>query len=90
MSAQKCAVINCTEYAEGDTTPPLCGVHLDLDILIDFTLARGQQPSLEAIQKHYLTGRSASSIWSLTYEQIPHHLPAVLAARLARQQEAQK
>jgi hypothetical protein len=80
--SQKCIVADCPEFSEGDTSPPLCALHLDLDILVDFTLARQEQPTLKNIQKNYLIGRSNSDFWTLTYEQIPAHLNAVLAARL--------
>lgn len=85
---QKCSIPNCTELADGFTTPPLCPIHLDLDTLIDFTIDRAEPPTLENITKYYELGRRNVNTWQLTAEQIPEQLPLVLAA--IYQTEAQK
>jgi hypothetical protein len=81
MTAQKCTY--CSDFAESDTTPPLCPVHLDLDILVDFTLGKKERPTLETIQRHYrfATGNNGGSSWSLTGDQIARLLPGYLAGR---------
>jgi hypothetical protein len=81
MSGQKCTIPDCINCAEGDTNPPLCSLHLDLDILVEFTVSRKEEPTLATIQNHFLAARSASSFWTLTHGQIAVELPAVLEAR---------
>lgn len=88
MTHQKCSIPNCPELADGHTTPALCAAHLDLDVLIDFTLSHDEPATVENITKYYLMGRQNTNYWSLTPEQIPEQLPAVLAA--IYQTEAQK
>lgn len=84
MSNQQCTIETCTAFAEGFTTPPLCSLHLDLAVLVDFALARGEEATPETIQKHYRRGcQNSTHLWTLTAADIPAHLPAVLSARQA-------
>lgn len=77
----KCNIPNCPELAEGDTNPPLCPMHFDLDLLLDFVQARGDEPSIEKVQEHFRRARSNSSFWTLTEAQIPELLPDFLAQK---------
>lgn len=81
MNDQHCTIETCQNFAEGFTTPPLCSLHLDLAVLVDFALARGEEATPETIQKHYQRGcQNSSHLWTLTAADIPAQLPAVLAA----------
>lgn len=77
----KCTIPNCTEWAVGDSVPPLCPVHLDLDCLVEFVLSRKEPLTLDAVQKHFEMAASNSAMWVVTKEQIAETLPGFLAAR---------
>ncbi len=81
MAGLKCTIPNCEDFAEGDTTPPLCSRHLDISILVDFAQARKELPTLDILQHHFLIARSASDFWSITFDNIAELLPGYLAAK---------
>lgn len=77
----KCTIPDCPEFAAGDTTPPLCPVHLDLDILVDFIRARGEVVNAKSVSLYLKMAQSNSANWELTAAQIEPLLPGLLAAR---------
>lgn len=77
--SRKC--IHCQDFALGETYPPLCPVHLDLDVLVEFALSRGAVPSVELLQAYYLAARQNSDEWVVSLAQIAELLPGYLAAK---------
>ena len=74
----QCTIPDCTEYATGDSVPPLCWLHLDLDCLVEFALSRKEEITVPTIQAHFQMARTNSSLWVITPTQIAEMLPAYL------------
>lgn len=80
-------------YDGATVDPPLCPVHLDLAVLVEFLRSRGEPVTEENVLRLLARGRANSDQWTLVAEQVPELLPAWLvrdAQRAAAQQNSRR
>lgn len=66
--------------------PPMCEIHLDIAVLVEFLRGRGEPVTEANVLRLLDRGRANSDQWTLTAEQVPALLPAWLQAETARVQ----
>lgn len=67
--------------------PPMCEIHLDIAVLVEFLRGRGEPVTEANVLRLLDRGRANSDQWTLTAEQVPELLPAWLAADDTRRQQ---
>ncbi|GIK36611.1 MAG: hypothetical protein BroJett011_04440 [Chloroflexota bacterium] len=70
----------CNAIAARYTNPPLCPVHLDLSILVEWMENHSQPLTVSEAQDLHARCIANSGDWTITAEQIAELLPGYLAA----------
>lgn len=79
----KCQYQNCDQPVTDDNTGSLCAWHLDLEVLADHLLERGQPVTLEALRYLINLGLSRGGSFVIT----PDDLPGLVTPEFARKYE---
>lgn len=75
---------HCDIPAIANTYPPLCPLHLDLVVLIEYLENKGQPLTPEVVGTTLRLAKANGGAWTLTEEKVIELLPAFLAKRQGR------